>query len=195
MIETGYLLQAVLIVIWWIGINLNDSFYEAFQFPGIDRQAFSAFFIPDIAIIAALSLFRAYKSSRDVQLVILGAFVYATLFCVNASILGGGYLSTSIMLVGLCYNIFLTYSNHMFRATNTSSFAANAIKTLVQTICIWFLALALIPFLLLKAAGAPIVPTSGLHLWIVEFVCHCEARKRHPSSFRSNERASSEGTV
>jgi protein-S-isoprenylcysteine O-methyltransferase Ste14 len=174
MLETAYLLQSVLIVLWWLGISLSDSFYGAFEFPGIEQDVFSAFLLPDIIAIAALSVFRGYKKSRELQLIIFGAFLYATLYCVNASVnTGGGTLSTSMMVIGLGYNGFLCYGRKWFRAAAPVGVIANGLKTLVQIVCIWFLALALIPFLILKAFAMPLIPTCGVLLWIggCLFVC------------------------
>lgn len=146
-------------------LSANERFHAAFQFPGVGGTAFAAFFIPDIAIIATLSLVRAYKASRDLQLIILGAFIYATLFCVNASILGkGGYLSTLLRLLGLGYNIFLCYPQRMFR-TGTSSLLLNSLKTLIQIVCVWSLALGVIPGLILHGFGQSLIPPAGPQFW------------------------------
>lgn len=166
MIETAFLFQAALIIVWWAGISLSESFFAVFQFPGIGHEIFSAFFIPDIAVIVILSIIRAYWKSRDLQLIILGAFLYATLFCVNASLAtSGGYFSTVIMLLGLVYNFFLCYNEKMFRVAETS-LTANIIKTLIQIICIWFLTLVLFPFLILTAFETSIVPNFGPQVYI-----------------------------
>jgi hypothetical protein len=34
---TAYLLQSALISLWWIGLLVNQEFYEAFQFPEIEK--------------------------------------------------------------------------------------------------------------------------------------------------------------
>lgn len=171
MIGTAYLFQAVLILSWWLALTLSASFYEVFEFPGIEREVFASFLIPDIAIIGLLSLYRAYKQSRDIQLIILGAFLYATLFCINASIIGrGGYLSSSVMLLGFFYNLFLCYENRMFRVSSTSSVYTNSFKTAVQIICVWSLTLVLFPLLILKAFNNFLVPMPGSSLWIGAFL-------------------------
>ena len=105
-----YLLQAALIVGWWIGLMSSDSFFALFQFPGIESVAFHAFFLPDIVVIAGVSVLRFFKRGRSLEWIVLGGFAYATLFCIHASILTvGGWLSTSLMLVGLIYNLVLCY--------------------------------------------------------------------------------------
>jgi len=145
--ETAYLLQAALICLWWVGLVTNQAFFGAFQFDEISPTAFWAFFIPDIVLIAGLSTVRAYRRLALLEYVILGAFGYASLYCVNATILThSGYLPTGLMLLGLGYNIFLCFSESLFRNSNSNaSFAQNVTKTLVQIVCIWILALVVFP--------------------------------------------------
>ncbi|MCB0540816.1 MAG: hypothetical protein KDE33_25100 [Bacteroidetes bacterium] len=105
---TAYLIQATLISLWWIGLLINQNFYNAFQFPEIGDDAFNSFMLPDLIIVAFLSIVRAYKKKKELDYIILGGFGFATLYCINATILtSGGYLSTTVMILGLCYNLFL----------------------------------------------------------------------------------------
>lgn len=164
--ETAYLLQAALISAWWVGLASNEAFFAAFQFDEIPSTAFWAFFAPDVILIAALSTARAYKQNSAIELVILGAFAYASLYCVNATVLtASGYLPTGLMLVGLTYNAFLCFSYLAFRASSTSM-AWNAIKTLIQTVCIWTMALVIVPYVILDAFGSFILPTPGIWLLV-----------------------------
>lgn len=149
---TAYLLQASFILLWWIGLSLNATFYQAFQFPEIGPKAFNSFFAPDIFIVALLSIIRAYKDLRELEFVILGGFAFGTLYCINASILtGGGYLPTTLMILGLLYNLFLMFQANAFRVSQSQSFAINGLKTIVQIICIWFITLIFFPWLLIQA--------------------------------------------
>lgn len=149
---TAYLFQATLISFWWIGLLVSSPFYEAFQFPGIGNLAFNSFLIPDLVIIVFLSILRAYTKNSSLDLIILGGFGYASLYCINASILThGGILSTTIMLFGLFYNIFLIYEKKVFRNSSSNSFVVNAVKTLVQIICVWGLTLGIVPVLIIKS--------------------------------------------
>jgi len=151
--ETAYLLQAALISLWWVGLATNQSFFNAFQFDKISPTAFWAFFAPDIVLIAGLSVVRAYRKLVSLEYVVLGAFGYAALYCFNATILThSGYLPTGLMLLGLGYNIFLCFNGAQFRNSNSNaSFALNVAKTLIQIVCIWILALAVIPVIILDA--------------------------------------------
>ena len=89
----AYLLQATLISLWWIGLLINQNFYDAFQFPGIGNDAFNSFMLPDLIIVAFLSIVRAYKKRKKLDYIILGGFGFATLYCINATILTrGGFL-------------------------------------------------------------------------------------------------------
>ena len=164
--ETAYLLQAALISAWWVGLASSDIFFAAFQFDAIPPTAFWAFFAPDVILIAALSTVRAYKQSDAVGLVILGAFASASLYCVNATVLtASGYLPTGLMLLGLAYNGFLCFSESAFRVSSTSM-RWNMIKTLIQTVCVWTMALVLVPYVILDAFDAFVLPSLGIWLGV-----------------------------
>ena len=165
--ETAYLLQAALISLWWVGLAANQSFFNAFQFDEISSTAFWAFFAPDIVLIAGLSAVRAYRKLASLEYVILGAFGYASLYCANATVLThSGYLATSLMLLGLGYNIFLCFNGAFFRNSNSNtSFALNTVKTLIQIVCIWILALAVMPAIILDAFETLVPPSMGLSFY------------------------------
>ncbi|MEL6483946.1 MAG: hypothetical protein AAFP96_03765, partial [Bacteroidota bacterium] len=117
---TAYLVQGALVSLWWLGLAVSDVFYEAFQFPGISKTAFNAFLIPDMFVIVVLSVLRAYKPRRELEFIILGGFAFGSLYCLNASILtSGGYLPTTLMLLGLCYNLFLVFQSEVFRESKS----------------------------------------------------------------------------
>lgn len=174
--NTAYLLQAALVSLWWLGLASSPAFFSAFQFDDISATAFWSFFAPDILLIAMLSIGRAYFHNAVIEHLILGAFGYATLYCCNATILtGSGYLPSGLMILGLFYNLFLCFHKHLFRSSS-SSLAWNATKTLVQSLCIWVLSLAVIPAVLLEAFGALAMPDFGpkLIVGLLLFLC-CSA--------------------
>ncbi len=149
---TAYLLQATLISIWWISLLISQPFYDAFQFPNIGNTAFNSFLIPDVVIIAFFSVLRAYTKNSKLDYVILGGFGYGALYCLNAMILTrGGTLSTTIMLLGLFYNLFLIFEKRMFKSSTTTNFTLNLLKTVVQISCIWTITLCIMPLLILKS--------------------------------------------
>ena len=171
--ETGYLLQAALISAWWVGLATNSGFFDAFQFDGIPPTSFWAFFAPDIVLIATLSAVRAYHKNAAIEFIILGAFGYAALYCFNATVLTwSGYLPTGLMALGLFYNVFLCFNESLFRNSSTG-FIWNTTKTLVQIICIWILALAIVPFVILDAFKSELFPISGVQtiLGSALFIC------------------------
>ncbi|MEO1435393.1 MAG: isoprenylcysteine carboxylmethyltransferase family protein [Bacteroidota bacterium] len=165
---TAYLLQATLISLWWIGLLWSPTFYAAFQFPGIGPDAFKAFLLPDLVILGLLSIVRAYTHKKQLDYVILGGFAFATLYCINATILtGGGLLSTTIMVLGLCYNLFLIADRQVFRNSTSSNLWLNGLKTGFQILCVWLLTLFVFPALLLHSFGTPTVrvgPTAILSI-------------------------------
>jgi len=164
---TGYLLQATLISAWWLGLTLNEHFFDAFQFPSIGPTAFKSFLLPDLLIIALLSIIRSYKDLKQLEYVILGGFGYGTLYCLNASILtGGGYLSTTVMMLGLGYNLFLVFPRRTFRVSESDSFFINGLKTLIQIVCFWGISLVLFPWIILKSFNEVISIQDGISLYI-----------------------------
>lgn len=153
--ETGYLLQSLLILAWWIGLTFSETFFAAFQFPGIPPIAFQAFLLPDLFLIAGLSVVRAYRKQRELEWIILGAFAYATLYCVQASLsTHGGYLGTVMMVFGLAYNLLLCFNRWSFQTAKNSSVLFNSIKTAIQIVSVWFATLVFIPHLLIQAFGS-----------------------------------------
>ncbi|MBK7872354.1 MAG: hypothetical protein IPJ74_17585 [Saprospiraceae bacterium] len=164
---TAYLLQATLIMLWWIGLSVNSNFYKAFQFQGINSNAFNSFFAPDIIVVATLSIIRAYKSLRELEFVILGGFAFGTLYCINASILThGGYLATAVMILGLFYNLFLVFQENVFRESQSNNFVINGFKTIVQIVCVWFITLAFFPWLIIQAFEQSANPQIGIYFSI-----------------------------
>ncbi len=164
--ETAYLLQAALIALWWAGLVSSRSFFQAFQFEGIPAVAFWSFLGPDVLVIAALSVYRAYRRVPALEYVVLGAFAYASLYCLNATLLTrSGFLPTGLMLAGLACNFFLCRTPALFRSSASTNVFWNAAKTLVQVVCVWTLALGIVPCVILDAFGTLTRPAPGGPLW------------------------------
>lgn len=171
--ETAYLLQAALISAWWVGLASSTTFFAAFQFDEISTTAFWAFFAPDIILIAGLSAFRAYCKYDFIEYVILGAFGYASLYCCNATVLtSSGYLPTGLMIAGLLYNLLLCFNQSLFRSSSTN-LLWNVIKTVVQIVCIWIIALVFIPYIILDAFDVADLPDFEIQFWIGLFLFVC----------------------
>lgn len=171
--ETAYLLQAALISAWWVGLATSGAFFAAFQFDEIPPTAFWAFFAPDIILIAILSAVRAYRNATSLEYITLGAFSYAALYCANATVLtNSGYLPTGLMLLGLGYNLFLCFNQSLFRNA-TTSFSLNVTKTIIQIVCIWTLALIVIPYIILDAFDTIAIPQLGISLLMGSLVFIC----------------------
>jgi len=170
----AYLLQATLISLWWIGLLINQNFYDAFQFPGIGNDAFNSFMLPDLIIVAFLSIVRAYKKRKKLDYIILGGFGFATLYCINATILTrGGFLSTTVMILGFCYNLFLISDEQVFRMATTNNLIVNGLKTILQTICIWLITLFVFPVLIMNSFGVTSIDSSNIKLIGVLLFAFC----------------------
>jgi len=149
---TAYLIQGTLVSLWWVGLAINNDFYEAFQFHEVSALAFNSFFAPDLLVITVLSVLRAYKPIRDLELIILGGFAYGSLYCLNVSVISlSGYLPTSIMLLGLFYNLFLVYQSRIFKESKSQNAILNGAKTVIQILCVWSITLALFPWIIIDA--------------------------------------------
>lgn len=149
---TSYLFQAALVSLWWVGLSTSEVFFTAFQFPNIPKVAFNSFFLPDLVLIIVLSLLRFYKKSKKLEWIILGAFAYGSLYCLNASVLtGGGFLSTTIMMLGLGYNLFLVNQSKLFRESKSQSQFINGLKTIFQIVCFWSISLVLFPWIIIDS--------------------------------------------
>lgn len=171
--ETGYLLQAALIAVWWLGLGMSPWFFAAFQFEGISELTFWGFLFPDLLLITGLSVVRGYYAATALEWVILGAFGYATLYCVNITLLtGSGYLPSTLMLLGLAFNGLLCANRSLFRNAS-SHLLGNALKTLVQIICMWTILLVAIPAVILEAFDAFRWPAGGWPLWLGGILFGC----------------------
>ena len=152
---------------------MSPVFFAAFQFEGITGVSFWSFFAADIIFLVLLSIIRAYFLNVLIEFMILGAFGYATVYCWNASLLtSSGYLSSGVMTLGFAYNVFLCFGSTLFR-NSSSGLAWNSVKTVVQIICIWILALIVFPYFLLDAFDATVMPSLGMKsvLAVILFLC------------------------
>jgi protein-S-isoprenylcysteine O-methyltransferase Ste14 len=150
--NTAYLFQAVLICLWWISISVSEDIYQIFAYNSIGKTTFCHLLVPDIILLGLLSALRAYWDKRDLGLIILGAFAYATLFCINASLSSlDGAVPTLTMIFGLVFNIFLVYPQSFMKSSQVSSFGINLFKTSIQVVCFWALFLGILPFILLRS--------------------------------------------
>ena len=160
--STAYLFQSTLIVIWWILISIDENIYQFFSFSSITKKAYFNLLVPDLALLGVLSLVRAYWKNRDLSLIILGAFSYATLFCINASFSGlDGLLPTSIMFFGWMFNLFLCYPKKFMRESITKSKRVLAVKTIIQIICFWALFLIAIPLIIAHTVADEVIFTGS----------------------------------
>jgi len=151
----AYIFQAFIVLLWWIGIIVIDDFYKVFEYTSLSKKIFLCFMAPDVIVIAILSLIKSYTKIKNIEYVILGGFLYATLFCFAVSVTSGdGRISTLAMTLGLCFNSFLCFSKYTLRSAKLNSVAINYAKTIVLIICTWGIFLGVLPcFILLVLNG------------------------------------------
>lgn len=148
----AYLFQALLISIWWLGLRMDDAFAQAFGFGEYNEKLLAFFLVPDFILLVGFSVARAYKELKALEYIILGAFAYAALFCINVSLVtGNGLLASTVMSLGLGFNIFLVFTGKMFLISKENRFWVNGLKTFVQIFFVWTLTLLVIPGLIVTA--------------------------------------------
>lgn len=154
----AYLFQAVIILLWWVGILESDYFYSLFEFPGLTKELFICFLLPDFIIIALLSLWVQYNNFKGLPYIILGGFAYAAIYCISVTLyLGGGYLSSVLMSLATAYNVFLCYHQSLFKTSSShTSIGATLAKTGLQILLAWSLALVILPYFILELEDIPL---------------------------------------
>jgi protein-S-isoprenylcysteine O-methyltransferase Ste14 len=151
---TYYLLQAILVSVWWIGITTSPRIYSAFEYIGITYEQFSLFLFPDLVVIAGVSALAWRRPTIILRSVLVGAFAYASLWCIAAAwTTNSGYLGSTLMFLGLMANIFaLNGSKYFSRSSNSTTFRY-ALETIIQSFFLWILFLVMFPILILKSFG------------------------------------------
>jgi len=170
-LNLAYSFQAVIILFWWIGIVQNDQFYSYFKFNGLTKEVFYSFLIPDLIAIALPSIILIYSNFKPLKFIVLGAFLYASIFCITSSIrFGGGEISSILMLMGTMYNSLLCFKTSFFRQSNSNNDSLNLLKTVVQIFFVWSIFLIIIPFFILKIESKlPLKIEYGSQLYISLF--------------------------
>lgn len=145
-VKKAYLFQAVLILIWWLGITFFPKVYGAFEFSSLGREQFNYFLIPDLLLLCGLSIICSWSYKKEIAYVVLGGFAYATFYCLSATWHSdSGYLSSLCMIVGLLFNLLLCFQDKLFRESRSTSFLMNFLKTIFQIVLVWSIFLYVIP--------------------------------------------------
>ena len=69
-----------------------------------------------------------------------------------------------LMVLGLCYNVFLIRDKQVFREATTNSLILNALKTIFQILCIWVITLVVFPALIINAFEILLLESNGIKL-------------------------------
>lgn len=101
-----FALQAILIAVWWIVLWLVPAARAPFVVADWPAATMLAFWPADLLLLVLGSAFAAWTAHRHraaaprVASFVAGAAVYATLYCVGATLLtGAGLLPTAMMLM------------------------------------------------------------------------------------------------
>ncbi|MGA0334529.1 MAG: methyltransferase family protein [Kiritimatiellia bacterium] len=159
MLARAYFVQGIAVLLWWLAIVSRPEFYRMFAFAGIDKAVFVHFALPDLLLLVGGSFWVAVRRNRGIQWLILGAFLYATLFCLSASIVkGSGYLGTLIMMLGCLFNLHLVFEEKLVRRNTAENLRYVFFKSLFQSAVAWFLTLYLLPVLLVHSTRGWLLP-------------------------------------
>lgn len=104
-------LQAALVAAWWITLWLAPDLRPAFTFPGWPEDTLLSFVLADVALLVCGSALAAHGLrqrrpwARTLFAAVVGAALYALLWCVGAFWLtGGGGLSVALMALCVAGN-------------------------------------------------------------------------------------------
>lgn len=162
-----YPLQGLAICLWWAGLLASPTFRSAFQFQGVPWSHFALFMAPDLLVIALGSFIAGVTPSMALRGALVGAYAYATLWCVAASLLTrSGYLGSALMILAGAANIFAMYGDRLFVRRPHQSPGRRAFETTAQSVVMWTLFLFVMPGIILDAFGRP-PPTLAPTVWTV----------------------------
>lgn len=151
----AYRMQAVAVVLWWVGMKGVPGVYELFAYPGLSREQLFWFGLPDLVVLGGGALWAGRREgSRIAGAVVLGGFLYATLWCLSASVrTGGGWFGTMLMSLAVMLNVLLLGRQSLFRVCDNEQPAWVGVKTFLQSAVIWGLCLGVFPWVILSTLG------------------------------------------
>lgn len=151
----AYWMQALAVVLWWVGMKWIPGVYDVFAFPGVSREQLFWFGLPDLVVLGGGAVWAARRAeSRIAGAVVLGGFLYATLWCLSASVrTGGGWFGTMVMSWAVMLNVLLLGRQGLFRVCDDERPVWMALKTFLQSAVIWVMGLWLFPWVILETFG------------------------------------------
>lgn len=153
----GYAVQAAAVGLWWAGLLWVPGVYEVFAFPGVSREVFFAFGLPDAAVLAGGAVWaaRGGRGARLAGAAVLGGFAYAGLWCLTVSVQsGGGWFGTMVMGWAVMLNVLLLGRQSLFRTAGRAQGAG--VRTAVQSAGIWGLCLGVFPGVIAGTFGGEV---------------------------------------
>jgi len=164
-----FLLQGVTVVAWWLLLISVPASREWFRLDPGSLTTLWAFWLPDLLLIAPVSLTAAglvrkgHSYAEPAAWLVTGAVTYATLHTFAMTMMTDlGWLGVVLMIPAMLWSgvfaIGLTVRGQMFRPARDSSTNYVLTKTLTQIVVVWTLILAVIPYLITifeKKLGVP----------------------------------------
>jgi hypothetical protein len=170
----GYRVQAVVVVLWWIGMKWVPGVYEVFAFPGVEREVLFWFGLPDLVVLGGGAVWAGsrWRGHRMAGAAVLGGYLYATLWCLSASVrTGGGWFGTMVMSWAVLLNVLLLGRQSLFQVSDQTRPGWTGMKTALQSAGIWIMGLWLFPWVILETfGGIPPLRTGRLVMGVLVFL-------------------------
>lgn len=159
-----YFIQGMAVVGWWVLLITRPEFRQWFALEGGSLTTLWAFWLPDLLIIAPVSLttalliFRQNRFASSSSWLVTGAVTYATLYTLAIAMMTDhGWLGVVLMLPATLWSgVFataLTVQNAMFRQAKSTSSNYVLLKSFTQIVVVWSLILIGFPVVITVLEG------------------------------------------
>ncbi len=155
-----YLFQGLAVAGWWAALVARPEWRGYFQLETGSQTSLIAFWLPDLAFLAAGSIAAAWllysrnRYATQAMWLVTGAVSHAAVYTFSYALLTDlGWLGVVMMFAAMIWSgVFatgLTVGNGMFRRARESSAGYIVLKTMSQIVVVWGLVLFIFPFLII----------------------------------------------
>lgn len=149
--------QGFAVSLWWVMLVLRPEARAAFLPAAAPEAVLLAFWLPDLALLAAGSLVAGYLCARPgpaavaALWLVAGAMTYASLYTLTLALLmDGGWLGPTLMLPANLLTVSLAAPlapprQPLFRQARPAGSAWNTTKTFGQMVLFWTMLLFVVP--------------------------------------------------
>ncbi len=165
-----FVLQSLLISLWWVALWLNPPSRLFFLPPGGADVFLLAFWLPDLVFVIVGGLFagtlckRKIASAGAALWVVVGALSFETLYCLalsfftNSAWISVAMMSAATFMSAALAIVYTTSPQALFRQARPASPLWNLAKTLAHGAVFWSFFLLVLPALIIKVEDEIGVP-------------------------------------